>query len=163
MEWELCSSPFWVPFYPYTMFQNPVSKPSCQKSRQTIITQKVFVTQSFQHSTLQSAYPKSYRCRFPSLFKQFFPVQIDFFLIFCQEELSKQPKNSHFVDFDCKNASQWLEWHLIWVQGVPNPMAQVLGIYDKCFLKNQNFRQKFNIFVDFDCKKCIKMASVVDT
>ena len=46
MEWDLCSSPPWVPFYPYTMFQNPMPKPSCQKSRKTIITQKVLVTQS---------------------------------------------------------------------------------------------------------------------
>ena len=35
-----------VPFYPYTMFENPMSKPSCQKSRKTIITQKVLVIQN---------------------------------------------------------------------------------------------------------------------
>ena len=28
------------------MFQNPMPKPSCQKSRETIVTQKVLVTQS---------------------------------------------------------------------------------------------------------------------
>ena len=47
IEWDLYSSAPWVPFYPYTIFQNPVSKPSCQKSRKTIITQKVLVTQGF--------------------------------------------------------------------------------------------------------------------
>ena len=46
MEWDLCSRPPCIPFYPYTMFQNPMPKPSCQKSGKTIITQKVFVTQS---------------------------------------------------------------------------------------------------------------------
>ena len=46
MEWNLCNSAPWVPFYPYAMFQNPMSKPSCQTSRKTIITQKVLVTQS---------------------------------------------------------------------------------------------------------------------
>ena len=46
MEWNLCSSPPCIPFHPYTMFQNPMPKPSCQKSRKTIITQKVLVTYS---------------------------------------------------------------------------------------------------------------------
>ena len=34
------------PLYPSTMFQKPVSKPSSQKSRKTIIIQKLLVTQS---------------------------------------------------------------------------------------------------------------------
>ena len=46
MEWDLCSSPSCVPFYPYTMFQNPMPKPSCIKLRKTIITQQVLITQS---------------------------------------------------------------------------------------------------------------------
>ena len=46
MEWDLYSNGPWVEFYPYTTFQNPMSKPSCHKSRKTIITQKVLVTQS---------------------------------------------------------------------------------------------------------------------
>ena len=46
MGWDICSSPPWVPFYPYTMFQNPISRPSHRKCRKTIITQKVLVTQS---------------------------------------------------------------------------------------------------------------------
>ena len=28
MGWDICSSPPWVPFYPYIMFQNPISRPS---------------------------------------------------------------------------------------------------------------------------------------
>ena len=46
MEGDLYSSPPCMPFYPYTMFQNPMTKPSCQKCRKTIVTQKVLVTQS---------------------------------------------------------------------------------------------------------------------
>ena len=46
MAWDLCSSPPCIPFYPYTMFQNPMSKPSCQKTRKTLISQKVLVIQS---------------------------------------------------------------------------------------------------------------------
>ena len=46
MGWDICSSPPWVPFYPYTMFQNPISRPSHRNCRKTIITQKVLVTQS---------------------------------------------------------------------------------------------------------------------
>ena len=45
-RWDVCSSPLWVPFYPYTMFQNPISRPSSKKWRKTIITQKELVTQS---------------------------------------------------------------------------------------------------------------------
>ena len=45
MELDLCSSAPWVPFYPYTTFQNAMSKSSCQKSRKPSITQKVLVTQ----------------------------------------------------------------------------------------------------------------------
>ena len=46
MEGDICSSPPWVPFYPYTLFQNPISRPSHRKCRKTIITQKVLVTQN---------------------------------------------------------------------------------------------------------------------
>ena len=46
MGWDLCSSPPWVAFYPHTMFWNPISRPSCKKSRKTMITPKVLVTQS---------------------------------------------------------------------------------------------------------------------
>ena len=62
-------------------------------------------------------------------------------------ELIKQPKISHFVDFDWENALKWLEWCIFRVQGMPNPMVQVSSLYDKWFLKNQNFRQKFHILL----------------
>ena len=33
MGCDICSSTLWVPFYPYTMFQNPISRPSSKKCR----------------------------------------------------------------------------------------------------------------------------------
>ena len=33
IEWDLCNSVSWVLFYPFTKFQNPMSKPCSQKSR----------------------------------------------------------------------------------------------------------------------------------
>ena len=118
IEWDLCSNPPWIWFYPYTMFLNPMPQPSCQKSRKTIITQKVLVRQSSHivhcdwHST------NTCMCRFSSLFVHFFPVQID---IFCQGEWSKQPKFSWILWF-------WLGKMLSNVlSGMylrqPNPMA----------------------------------------
>ena len=41
----------------------------------------------------------------------------------------------HFVDFDWRNASKWIEWHIFRIQGMPNPMALVSGLYNKWFLK----------------------------
>ena len=49
---------------------------------------------------------------------------------------------SHFVDFDWENPSKWLEWHVFRVQGMPNPMELVSSLYDKWFLKNQNFQRQ---------------------
>ena len=42
------------------------------------------------------------------------------------------------------------------VWDVPNPMAQVSSIYDKWFLKNQNFRQKFHILLILTGKNASK-------
>ena len=41
-----------------------------------------------------------------------------------------------------KNASKWLEWHILRVQDMLNPMALVLSLYDKQFLKNLNLGDK---------------------
>ena len=96
---------------------------------------------------------KIYVCRFSSLWLEWYiffkAVQNDRFLHFLSGflKLSKQPKISHFVDFDWENALKWLEWCIFRVQGMPNPMAQVSSLYDKWFLKNQNFRQKFHILL----------------
>ena len=46
MGWDICSSPPWFPFYPFTMLQNAISWPSHKKCRKTIMTQKVLVTPS---------------------------------------------------------------------------------------------------------------------
>ena len=61
-----------------------------------------------------------------------------------------------FVDFDLKNASQWLEWYIFRVQGMQNPMAQVSRLYNKQLLKNQNFSQKFHILLILTGKNASK-------
>ena len=60
------------------MFQNPISKPSSQKSRKNIITQKVLVTQSpyIVHCDWHTQEPI---CAVSKLFKHIFPVKFDIF------------------------------------------------------------------------------------
>ena len=101
MELDLCSSAPWVPFYPYTMFQNPMSNPSCQKSRKAIITQKVVVTQSSNIVHCYWHIQKPVSAKFQGFSNTFSLLKLTFFIFFfCQGELCTQPKISHFVDFD---------------------------------------------------------------
>ena len=90
MEWDLCSSPPWVPFYPYTMFMNPIPRPSCQKSRKkTIITQNILVTQSSNivHCNQHNQKPI---CADIQAFPNTFPCTNWWsFFIFCQREFRK--------------------------------------------------------------------------
>ena len=168
MGWDLCSSPPWVPFYPYTMFQNPISRPSCQKWRKTITTQKVLVTQSSNIMHCDWHTQNLYVQIFKPLWT-LFPCWIWCFFIFCQGEfrnawMSVWPtvspnvmmtwhstaldhqmpipgvqflKNYNFrqtfhilLILTEKNALKLLEWCVFRVQGVPNPMAPVLSLYD---------------------------------
>ena len=64
-----------------------------------------------------------------------------FFSVFCQRQLRKQPKFHILFILTGKNASQFLEWCIFRVQGMPNPMALVASLYDKWFMKNHNFRR----------------------
>ena len=140
---DLCSSPPWVPFYPYTMFQNPILRPSCQTLRKTIITWKLLVIQSSNivHCDWHTQKPI---CADMQAFLNTFPCV--FFFIFCQD-FRKQPKFYILLILTEKNASKWLEWHVVRVQGMSNPMWHVLSLCNKQFLKNQNFRQKFHILL----------------
>ena len=67
-----------------------------------------------------------------------------------------QAKISHFVDFD------WGKMHwnglsgVFRVWGILNPMAQLSSLYNKWFLKNQNFRQKFHILLILTGKNASK-------
>ena len=141
MAWDLCSSPPWVPFYPYTMFQNPIPRPSCQKSRKTIITQKELVTQSSHIVHYDWHTQKAIYAHMQAFLNTFSLFKLMFSHVMLGE-LSKQPEISHFVDFDWENALKWLEWHIFRVRGMPNPMALVLSLYDKWFLTNHNFRRQ---------------------
>ena len=85
--------------------------------------------------------PKNLYVQFSSLFKNFFPVKIDFFN-FLSVGVKQTAQNFNFVDFDWENALKWFKWYVYRVQGVPNSMALVSSLYNKRFLKNQNCRRK---------------------
>ena len=55
-------------------------------------------------------------------------LKLTFFFIFGHGQLGKQPKISHFVDFDWENKSKLLEWHVYRVWGMPNPTVLVWEI-----------------------------------
>ena len=141
MAWDLCSSSPWAPFYPYTMFQNPIPRPSYQKSRKTIITQKLLVTQSSHivHCNWHSQEPI---CAHMQAFSNTFSLFKLMFFHVMSGGVKETAKISHFVDLTGGNASKWLEWHIFRVQGMPNPMALFLSLYDKRFLTNHNFRRQ---------------------
>ena len=88
-------------------------------------------------------------CIFSSLFKQFYPVEIDvvFFSFFIRgSEVNSQ--NFHILlILTGKNALKWVEWCVFRDSGMPNPVMQVSSLYDKWLLKNHNFRQKFHILL----------------
>ena len=93
MEWYLWSNVPWVPLYPSTMFQNPMSKPSSQKSRKTIITQKVLVKQSSNIVCCDLHTQKLICVNFYTFSNSFFLLKLTFFNLL-SGELSKQPKMS---------------------------------------------------------------------
>ena len=82
-------------------------------------------------------------CRFASLCKTLFLcANWHFFQFFCQGEFRKQPKISHFVDFDWGKMHQnGLSGTYLGVWGMLNPMALVASLYNKQFMKNGNFRR----------------------
>ena len=110
MGWDICSSPPWVTFYPYTMFQNPISWPSHNKCRETIIIQKVLVTQSCNivHCNLHTQKPI---CEDLQVFANTFPLcKFKVFFSLLSGRVQETAKISHFVDFDWENALKLLEW-----------------------------------------------------
>ena len=140
-----------IPFYPYTMFQNPMPKPSCQKSRKTIVTQKVLVSQS---SNIVHCYwhtQKPICGKFSSLCANtiYGIVQIDgFFFHFWLGGVKQTAKNFTFCWF-WLGKMHWnglsgaylgfeacqIQWHGFWVYTISGS------------LKNHNFRQKFHILL----------------
>ena len=83
--------------------------------------------------------------------------KLTFFSVFCQGEFRKQPKCHILLILTGKNASKWLEWHIFRLQGMPNPMPQVLHLCNKQFLKNHNFRQKIHILLILTGKNASKL------
>ena len=84
MEWDLCSNAPWAQFYPYTRSQNHISKPSSQKSRKTIITQKVLVTQNSNIVHCNQHTQKPICADFQAFWNTFSLLKW-YFLISCQE------------------------------------------------------------------------------
>ena len=56
-------------------------------------------------------------CRFSSLFKHFSLLKLTFYFFLCQREFWKQPKISHFVDFDWEN--WWGQLDINWYLSLP--------------------------------------------
>ena len=157
MEWDLCSSPPCIPFYPYTMFQNPMPKPSCQKSRKTIITQKVLVTQSSNIVHCNWHTQKPICADFQVFSNTFSLFKLMFFFHFLSGGVKQRAKNFTFCWF-WLGKMHWngFEWCIFRVWDMPNPM-QVLSLYNKWFLlKNHNFRQKFHILLILTGKNALK-------
>ena len=101
MEWDLCTSPPWIPFHPYTMFQNPMPKPFCQKSRKTIISQKVLVTQSSNIVHCNQHTQKPICTDFQTVSYTFSLYKLTFLFIFCQGGSQTNSQKFHIsVDFD---------------------------------------------------------------
>ena len=113
MDWDLCSNPPWVPFYPYTMFQNPMPKPYCQNIKIKHNNSKSTCHTKFSHSALRSAYPKTYMHRFSSLFKHFSLYKLTFFSFLVRGSSANSQKFHILLILTWKTASKWLEWYVL--------------------------------------------------
>ena len=144
------------------MFKNPMPKPSCQKSRKTIITPKVLVTQSSNIVYCDWHTQKLIYADF-QVFSYTFPLfkLMGFFFHFLLGEFWKQPKISHFC------------WLLLRKMH-PNGMSGMYLGFEMCQIQWQRFQismisgpLKINTsgknftFCWFWLGKCIKMAWVV--
>ena len=153
MQKNICSSPPGVPFYPFTLFQNPISWPSHTKLLEKPCA--VIVTKS--SNIIAIGIPKNLCVQICKPLQTLFPCANWCFSVFCQGEFRKQPKFHILLILTGKNASKWLEWHVFRVQGMLNPMLQVLRLCNKQFLKNHNFRQKFHILLILIGKNALKL------
>ena len=101
MEWDICSSPPCIPFYPLTMFQNPKPQPSYKKCRKTIISQNILATQSsnIMHCNRHTQKPI---CADLQAFANTFSLckLMGFFFIFLSGGVQETAKILHYVDFD---------------------------------------------------------------
>ena len=132
MEWDLCSSPPWVPFHLYTMFQDPMPKPSCQKSRKTIITWKVLVKQSSNIVHCNQHTQKPTCTDFQAFLNTFSLYKLmGFFSFFVRGGAKQTAKNFTFCWF-WLGKMHWnglsggylefeacqIQWHLFWVSTI---------------------------------------------
>ena len=160
MGWDICSSPPWVPFYPYTMFQNPISRPSCQKWRKSMITQKVLVTQSSNIVYCNQHSQKPICADIQAFLNNFSLLKLISFFHFCQGKLRKQAKISHFVDSDWEKCIE-IAW-VVHIWGLRCAKSNATGFESLWSVvpEKSQFQAKISHFVDFDWEKCIEMAWV---
>ena len=109
MEWDLCSSPPCIPFYSYTMFQNPMPKPSCYNSRKTIIPKKVLVTQSSHIVHCDWHTQKLIYADFQAFSNTFSLLKLTSFHFLSQGSSVNSQIFHILLILTGKNASKWLE------------------------------------------------------
>ena len=160
MAWDLCSSSPCIPFYPYTMFQNPVPKPSCQKFRKTIITEKVLITQSSNivHCNWHTQKPV---CANFQAFWNTFPCSDWCFFHCLSGGVQQTAKNFTFCGFWLGKmhwnglSGAYLGFEACWIQWYRFQVSMISGSWKITILG-----KKFT-FCWFWLGKCIKMAWVM--
>ena len=107
-------------------FENPMSKPSQSKIKKNHHNCESTCHTKFWHGALQLTHPNTCMCKVSRLFENFVTFNSGF-LVFVGE-LSKKPKNWHFVDFDWEKYIQ-MAWvvHLWVCWGLPNAMVLVMS------------------------------------
>ena len=108
MEWDLCSSAPCVPFYYYTTFDNPMPKPSCQKSRKTRITEKVLVIQSSNIVHYDQHMQKPACVDFQAFSSTFSLYKLTYFIFFHFLSGGVQQTAKNFTD--CCSDSSYFIW-----------------------------------------------------
>ena len=143
------------------MFQNPISWPSHNKCRKTIIIQKVLVTQSCNIVHCNWHTQKPICADLQAFVNTFSLCKLIFFSVFCQGEFRKQPKFHILLILTGNNALKLLEWCICRVWGMPNPILQVLQVsVISGSVKKLQYQAKNFTFCWFWLGKCIEMAWV---
>ena len=144
MEWDLCSSAPCVPFYYYTTFDNPMPKPSCQKSRKTRITEKVLVIQSSNIVHYDQHMQKPACSDFQAFSNTFSLYKLTYFifLFFLSGGVQQTAKNFTFCWF-WLGKTHWngLSGAYLGFEACQIQCMQVLSLYDKPVPEKSKFKE----------------------
>ena len=107
-------------------------KPSSQKSRKTIVTHKVLVTQSSNIMHHDWHTQKAICADFQAFSNNFSLLKLMwFFFSFFIRGIEVNSQNFHILlILTGKNALKWVEWCVFRDSGMPNPVVQVSSLYD---------------------------------